>query len=194
MTVAAVLLAGGLSRRFGKQDKLAMPLGGVALGLHAARTLSELPLDYRIVVTGQSSLDWAGFTIVTNDLPDQGMSHSLGLGVRTARELGASAVLVALADMPFVPPGHFISLLACCQGTGGIVCSGDGTRRQPPAIFGSDWFPALENLSGDNGARAMLDEARVLIAHPDELIDVDDSADLEAATAAMTASTRTAVR
>ena len=181
MSVAAVLLAAGLSRRFGTDDKLATPLDGVPLGLHAARTLAGLPLDHRIVVTRQSSLDWPGFTPLINDRPERGMGHSLALGVRTARMLGVSVVLVALADMPFVSSRHFASLLSCYRDPDSLACSGDGTRRMPPALFGSRWFDALEDLSGDAGARALLGKAQLLIADAHELADIDDSADFHAA-------------
>jgi len=181
MSVAAVLLAAGLSRRFGTDDKLAMQLDGVPLGLHAARTLAGLPLDHRIVVTGPSPLDWPGFTPVTNDRPEQGMGHSLALGVRPARALGVSAVLVALADMPFVSSCHFALLLSCYRDPDSIACSSDGKRRMPPALFGSRWFDALADLSGDTGARALLGKAQPVIAGADELADVDDRADFHAA-------------
>ena len=51
MSVAAILLAAGRSRRFGAADKLAVDLDGLPLGLHAARTLADVPLAARILVT-----------------------------------------------------------------------------------------------------------------------------------------------
>ena len=40
--VAVVLLAAGRSTRFGARDKLAEPLAGLPLGLHAARMLRDI--------------------------------------------------------------------------------------------------------------------------------------------------------
>lgn len=189
MTVAAVLLAAGLSRRFGSDDKLSMPLNGTPLALHAAGALAALPVEHRIVVTGRQTIDWPSFTIVTNDQPESGMARSLAFGVRAARALGADAVLVALADMPFVSPDHFAKLLAAGRGADSIVASSDGARRMPPALFGGAWFPTLERLTGDAGARMLLHQADEIVATPAELMDIDDPLDLRTAERAGSPST-----
>lgn len=87
MSVAAVLLAAGRSTRFGREDKLAAPLSGVPLALHAARRLAVLPVAARIVVAGPAPLDYGGegFVTVHNARPEAGLGHSIALGVETAR-------------------------------------------------------------------------------------------------------------
>lgn len=181
MSVAAVLLAAGLSRRFGDQDKLRVLLNGIPLGLHAARTLASLQIDHRIVVTGPAAMDWQDFTPVINEQQEAGIGRSLALGVRSARERGAGAVLVALADMPFVSRRHFVALLGAYAGPDSIVATRHAARRMPPAVFGSAWFADLANLDGDVGAKHLLADARTLETDPAELIDIDSSADLTAA-------------
>jgi molybdenum cofactor cytidylyltransferase len=183
MTIAAVLLAAGRSTRFGAADKLAAPLAGVPLRLHAARALVPLPLAARFVVTGPAILDWPGFEVVANDRPEAGMAHSIALGLAAARRRGADAILIVLADMPFVPTDHFRRLLAGHSGPRSIVASSDGKRRMPPAVFGADWFVELERLSGDQGARALLDRAALVTIRPETLLDVDRPDDLVAAQA-----------
>ena len=163
MNVAAVLLAAGRSSRFGAADKLAAPLHGLPLGLHAARALVPLPLVARYVVTGPTTLDWPGFDILPNDRPEAGMAHS-----------------IALADMPFVPTDHLRHLLARYQGPGTLVASSDGNRPLPPALFGADWFAALEGLTGDRGARELLTRAERVEAAQEELIDIDTEEQLRA--------------
>jgi molybdenum cofactor cytidylyltransferase len=183
MKIAAVLLAAGRSSRFGDADKLAAPLGGRPLGLHAAHTLVALSLASRFVVAAPAALDWPGFVAVPNDRSDRGMAHSLALGVAAARRAGADAVLIALADMPFVPHEHFERLLAAYQARDSIVATGDGTRRMPPALFGAGWFAQLEALSGDQGARMLLDRAELVMAAAENLLDIDRPEDLDAAQA-----------
>jgi molybdenum cofactor cytidylyltransferase len=178
MTIAAVLLAAGRSTRFGTADKLAAPLGGVPLGLHAAGTLAALPVSARFVVARPGGVQWPAFEVVPNARPDAGMADSIALGVAAARRAGAGAVLIALADMPFVSAAHFRALLALYRGPESLATSGDGTVRMPPALFGSDWFAALEALSGDRGARAILDRAELVLADDDQLLDIDSAADL----------------
>ena len=183
MTIAAVLLAAGQSARFGSADKLAASLDGLPLGAHAARTLLTLPLTMRFVVTGPFTFPWHGFEQVPNDRPEEGMGRSIALGTEAARRAGAEAVLIALADMPFVSSGHFERLLSFHHGPGTLIASSDGSRRMPPALFGADWFDVLEKLSGDHGARNLLGEAKLVQAAADELTDIDDPDDLLAAIA-----------
>jgi molybdenum cofactor cytidylyltransferase len=179
MKVAAVLLAAGRSTRFGQANKIAADLAGLPLGLYAARALAALPLDARYVVTATDAIDWPGFSPIRNDRPEEGMARSIALGVAAARAGGATAILIALADMPFVPPAHYARLLALHRGADTLVASGDGTRRMPPALFGQDWLPMLEALTGDAGARSLLDRAELVPAPPDWLADVDLPSDLD---------------
>jgi molybdenum cofactor cytidylyltransferase len=111
------------------------------------------------------------------------MAHSLALGIAAARQSGADAVLIALADMPFVPTGHFERILADYRGPDTLVATSDGVRRMPPALFGSDWFAELEGLSGDRGAHGLLQRAAVVVTEADTLLDIDRPEDLASAQA-----------
>jgi len=181
VTIAAVLLAAGRSTRFGTADKLAAPLGDRPLGLHAAGTLATLPLAARFVVCRPGPHAWPGFERIVNARPEAGLAHSIALGIAAARKGGAEAVLVALADMPFVTAAHLARLLDRHDGPNTLAASSDGRHRMPPALFGTRWFDALEELTGDRGARALLDKADEVVASPDELRDIDTMDDLRSA-------------
>lgn len=182
--VAVALLAAGRSERFGADDKLAAPFRGDMLGLHAARALAGLPLARRWVIvrdTGHPCAPgWraAGFVAVENAEADEGMGASLRLAARLADEAGAAALLVALADMPLVPPAHYAALIAAVGAPGGIAASRDGAVRAPPAIFARDHFTALAGLRGDRGAKALLGSAAWVDSPPGALADIDDPATL----------------
>jgi len=178
MTIAAILLAAGRSRRFGTADKLAAPLGAWPLGLHAARMLATLPLAARFVVSGPAALAWPGFETISNERPEAGLAHSIALGMAAVRRSGVGAVLIALADMPFVTAEHIARLLDRHSGPGTLVASSDGVHRMPPALFGADWFDALERLSGDRGAGRLLGQAEEVVASPEELLDIDTADDI----------------
>jgi molybdenum cofactor cytidylyltransferase len=183
MTIAAVLLAAGRSTRFGAANKLTATLGGLPLGLHAARAVAGLDVSVRFVVTSSGETEWPSFEIVENDRPEDGMAHSLALGIAAARGHGADAVLIALADMPFVPKNHFERILAGYRGPDTLIATSDGDRRMPPALFGSDWFGELEALSGDRGAHGLLQRATIVMAEADILLDIDRPEDLASAQA-----------
>ncbi len=181
--IAAVLLAAGRSTRFGAADKVTAELGGRPLVRHAADRLLALRLAAYVVVTGPAPAapDCPGFTAVANDRPEAGLSRSIALGVAAARASGVEAVLIALADMPLVTADHFGALVGRWQQVGGIVASSDGTLAMPPAIFGAGWFDTLERLSGDRGARVLLDRADRVLAPGPSLIDIDRIEDLHRA-------------
>lgn len=181
MKIAAVLLAAGRSHRFVEGNKLEARLGNLPLGFHAARTLSALPLASHIVVTLPGGMVYPGFDIVINERRDAGMASSIKEGVAAARRADAEAVLIALADMPFVSRAHLERLLAHYRGPDSLVASSDGTDIMPPALFGAVWFDTLSALSGDRGARSILERAEVVTADPRELLDIDRIEDLEIA-------------
>lgn len=177
MRVVAILLAAGASTRFGAA-KLETLLNGIPLGLHAARTLNALPLVSHLVVTGSSSIKWPGFEPIPNDAPMSGISLSVRLGLGRARQQEPDAVLIALADMPFVPKIHFERLLTEANGSEALVASTDGATAGPPCVFGSAWFDRLDALRGDRGARDLLDQATLIQAPPGALCDIDRRSDI----------------
>jgi molybdenum cofactor cytidylyltransferase len=186
--VAVVLLAAGLSTRFGEEDKLAAPLNGLPLGLHAARTVGAIPFAARIAVTGARPLDFAayGFTPVENDDPAAGQGRSIALGVHAARAPGVDAVLVMLADMPFVTVAHIMALLDAFDDGRPVVASTTGDWSGPPALFGTVYFDLLARLSGDQGPRTLIKTAKLVAAQPADSIDIDTRQDLRSATAPST--------
>lgn len=178
--VAAVLLAAGASSRFGTRDKLAEPLDGTPLGLHAAMTLGGFPFVAKIAVTRAGGPDFsaAGFDSVRNPEPEDGLSSSIRIGVSEASKAGAKAVLIALADMPFVTSAHFAALMEAIDRDNPVVGSSNGQRASPPVIFAASEFPALKILVGDIGARALLRKALLVEADNESLSDIDTPCEL----------------
>jgi molybdenum cofactor cytidylyltransferase len=178
--IAAVLLAAGRSERFGA-DKLAAELGGRPLCHHAAAMLAALPFARRIAVVAEAShrLEALGFEIVRTGAGAQSMSRSIVTGVRALQAAQPDGLLLALADMPFVPAAQIEALVAGFDG--GMVASAAQGRAQPPALFGPGHFEALMQLQGDKGARDLLRSARLVEARAEWLQDIDTRSDLEAA-------------
>jgi molybdenum cofactor cytidylyltransferase len=176
---ALVLLAAGRSVRFGGL-KLDAVVGGQPLGLHAAAALAGLPFLARVAVTGAAACDYAaaGFQVVANPDPAQGMGSSVGIGVSFADALDVRAVLIVLADMPRVTAALVGRLFDASDGPDSVVASSDGGAPRPPALFGRARFAALRALDGDAGARALLREGRVVRAREGELVDIDTREDL----------------
>lgn len=176
-----VLLAAGRSVRFGDIDKLEQPFLGRALALHVVTALEGVPFLARVAVTSGTSLDFAehGYRVIDNPAPESGLSGSVRLGVTAAREIGAAAVVFALADMPRVTAAHILRLLDAAKDGNAVVGSSDGERPSPPALFGAGRFAELERGEGDQGGRDLIRAGFHVVTSPGELIDIDTPEDLE---------------
>ncbi|WP_425230737.1 nucleotidyltransferase family protein [Sphingomonas sp.] len=176
-----VLLAAGMSQRFGDTAKLHEDFLGRPLGLHVAVALEDMPFQERIAIVDADPLpyDQHGYRVMTNADPKQGMASSLHLGVDCAKAQGADAVLIALADMPRVTAAHVYRLFDASAGPDAVVASSDGDHPVPPVLFGRGRFDALLALQGSEGARALIRGGRHVVASTAELVDIDTPADLE---------------
>lgn len=180
--VALVLLAAGRSRRFEDGDKLAELFLDKPLAFHVVTAFEAIPFLARIAVVSDTALDFTarGYRVVENPDPSLGQARSLCYGVAAAEELGAEAVLVALADMPRVTAGHVYRLFDSYDGPSAIVASSDGVRPMPPVLFGRERFAELLDLQGDQGARELIKGGHHVVAGPGELVDIDTQDDLRA--------------
>lgn len=151
--------------RFGG-DKLGAMLGEKSVLARSAAALAAAPCDERVAVISAASriheplLAANGFHVLVNPSAAEGMATSLRAGVAWAETRKARAVLIALADMPFVPAAHYSRLIERFERSEeGVSCSIESERRMPPAVFASRWFSALRAVEGDAGARLLLDKA-----------------------------------
>jgi molybdenum cofactor cytidylyltransferase len=188
MTVTAVVLAAGAARRLGRPKQLEQ-VGGLPL---VARALAAgTPADERLVLLGSSAVlirptvERYAPTAKVSVVEDwqRGIGHVLACGV-SRLPAGTEAIVVLLADQPFVTADAVSALIASWQETGETwLCAGYDGRRGHPHLFAASWFPALATLQGDDGARAVTGAARpyvVEVAGDDR--DIDDEADLAGAT------------
>ena len=176
-TLYALVLAAGASSRFGSTKQVAR-LDGQPLVARATRN-AEAVCDANVVlVTGN---DWAAVTaaaapmtgcFVVNSRFQEGLSTSIGCGIRALPD-DADGVLIVLADQPLVTVGHLKRLAdAWRRHTGSIIASTWREVSGPPVIFPRDAFRDLASLSGDAGARKVIESGR----HPVERIDFADGA------------------
>lgn len=183
--LCGILLAAGHSRRFGS-NKLLHPLNdGTPMALASARCLrAALPKVLVVVQAGHLGLqalcraEGLPCLCVDND----GMGDSLAAGVHA--RAGAAGWLVALADMPFIQPASYRSVIdAVCHGAPLAAPAWQGQRGHPVG-FGAALYPELAALQGDEGARQVLQRHRsalrvIDVADPGVLRDVDTPADLQ---------------
>ena len=180
--VAIIVLAAGNARRFGS-DKLMADLDGAPMGVRAARNLADIDAAAHFAVCQPeaaiaSLYAEAGYAVVENPHAELGLSGSLHLAVAAAAKTQAQALLIALADMPFIMASHIDALIQACDGE--IIASSDGNQSMPPAIFPRTTWPFLLETKGDAGARQILARAHSLAAPARSLRDIDTPDDLAA--------------
>lgn len=156
MTIAAVLLAAGAGSRFdGSEHKLLAELNGRPVVSWALDAVIEAGFNEVIVVTGAVDLGALvpeGVTVVHADRWADGQALTLKAGLEAADAAGHRAVVVGLADQPFVPPSAWRSVGAS---RGAIVAATfDGERRPPVKLERTVWH--LLPDEGDAGARDLI--------------------------------------
>ncbi|HWU18935.1 MAG TPA: nucleotidyltransferase family protein [Devosia sp.] len=179
-TIAIIVLAAGLSTRFGAGNKLLADLRGRPLADHIASTIAPLPFAAKFAVCPADLPELGtlfaqrGFSVLSNPDNAAGQSTSLRLGVEAADKIGADAVLICLADMPFVTSEHLLTLADRLKdGSTHTASAIENGPSMPPAIFARHHFPALLQTSGDRGARDLLRSANQLIVPARQLADYD---------------------
>jgi len=185
----AILLAAGRGERFdpsGERHKLLQTLAdGQNVITHSARQLlSVFPHSVAVVAQDakviQENLTQLTLPFCIGENSRDGMANSL---VTALRELPSTcdAVVIALADMPFVSVATLQKIRAALEQGAGIVVPTYQGQRGNPVGFSIKYLPQLLSLQGDRGARQLLQTYPVTeIDVPDAgiLRDIDVPADL----------------
>jgi len=195
--VAAIVLAAGMSQRFGS-DKLLHPLTlrGMTLPLAAHSLIPWLDTFAHTTVvvrpgakvfrsaiegalgTGKSaSIRWIECTDAA-----QGMAASLICGVRG--NFDAFGWLIGLADMPAVPAHAIASVRDALAAGAAIAAPAHAGRRGHPVGFSRHYRVELLALQGDTGGRRLLerDMSEVVEIRVDDIgifADIDIPGDMQ---------------
>ena len=166
--IAGILLAAGLSRRYGRQKLLEM-VEGEPLVRRAARMFVAAGLSPVVVVVSpepalRQALEGVPATVVENNQPELGISRSIARGLQTLR-VGVAAALIGVCDQPALTEEGIRPVLAAYQ-EGQIVVPDYGDHRGNPVLFDRAFFGELCQLEGDTGGQA------VIARHPDRVIAV----------------------
>ena len=183
--MAILIMAAGVSTRFGSAKQLAK-IGGKTLLQQSIDTANEILPGSVYVVLGaryqQITPTVSGATIMVNSQWQAGLGCSIALGVSQIEQT-CQAILVLLADQPRIQ-GHHLKAM-CMAFTGdNIVCATYQGKRGVPAIFPRCCFSTLKQLSGDQGAKKILQQTRLPVfelALPEAGFDIDTVVQLTAA-------------
>lgn len=187
--IAAVVLAAGLSTRMGS-NKLLAQIDGEPLVRRVVRSVAASAARPVVVVTGHehevicTALAHAEILIVHNPDYRDGLSTSVRTGISKVAE--CDAAIIVLGDMPSVS-SMLIDKMIAAYGSkkhNAICVATSRGRRGNPVLFDRSFFPELQMISGDIGAREIIRMHRPLVCEVDvdddgPLIDLDTPEELE---------------
>jgi molybdenum cofactor cytidylyltransferase len=193
--VTAVVLAAGQSSRMGQAKQLAV-VAGEPMVIRAVKTALQSGAQEVIVVVGAyaeavtqalsglSAMAGPRLRLIDNPAYASGQASSMKCAVRACSP-ATRAILFLPVDQPFAPPVLLRRLIRTWQQGAHIAAPlVEGQLRGAPAIFDRALFPELLQVTGDVGARVLLqkyrDEVVGLPTAAELLCDLDTPEDLAA--------------
>jgi len=182
--VAGAVLAAGGSTRFAAGPKQLAELRGRALVTTAVEAALAAPaIAVVFVVAGATDLTGAvpsGAVLLDNADWRDGIATSLAVAVHAADVAGMDALVVGLADQPFVGPDDWQAVAGADVERPVVVASYAGRRGNPVRIARDVW-PLLPT-DGDDGARTLMrvrPELVVEVPCSGDAVDIDTVEDLD---------------
>lgn len=176
---AIVVLAAGMSRRMGSDNKLLLCAGDQSapmLRSVAEQALGSAASTVYIVLGHQSaavrnSLNGLPLCFIYNDNYQDGLSESVKSAISEIDERHTS-LIIALGDMPFVTSSLFNLLIENFSNSNNqpIVAPRFNHQRGNPVLWPKRYFSALKQVKGDKGGRQLLQQHQAEIL----LVDVTD--------------------
>lgn len=164
LRIAAVVLAAGESKRFGKANKLLHTVGGRPLARIALEALGSIGLVDCVVVLGHeadrvaNSLEGLEARYVTNPDYHSGMGSSLSRGVAELDLDSLDGLLVCVADLPKLKGRHVEAVVRrfAEDAAQRVVVPVYAGVRGHPVCFPKRMLTDLRKLSGDEGAKGLV--------------------------------------
>jgi molybdopterin-guanine dinucleotide biosynthesis protein A len=161
--VAAVVLAGGRSSRFGR-DKLVEPIQGRPMLDHVIERLRGVSPEIVVVAAvGADPEISSDIDLVHDDAPFEGPLAGLAAGLR-ALDPGVERVIVVGGDMPTIVPAVLARLLeALARREAAVLADDQRARPLPLAVRRSAASQAADALleNGERRLRALLERLDV---------------------------------
>ena len=190
---AAVVLGGGLSTRMKTNKLLARWKDDQQVIDPVLQLMSKIEFDEKVFVGARDFTEIcqrlpADVTAVQNHNPEFGLSSSLKLSLEKLGDVDAAVIF--LGDMPLVNEHTVAALMEGFDPTEGsaMVYPVYEGKRGNPVLVGRRFFDELADLTGDQGARVLIDRyphmiKEVPVNDRGTLIDIDDPLGLERALA-----------
>ncbi len=163
LAVSGVILAGGLSRRLGR-DKALEPIGGQPLIERVIQRVEQLSQEILVVVADQDRAEGLPLDADHRVVLDRYLgTGSLG-GIFSGLDAASNHwTLVVACDMPFLNLSLFRSMLALTEDADAVVPVIEGRPEPTHALYSKACLPFIEPklIAGDLKISGFYDQVRV---------------------------------
>ncbi|WP_307857258.1 molybdenum cofactor guanylyltransferase [Mycobacterium sp. SM1] len=190
--LAGVVLAGGASRRMGR-DKATMPVpeeiagrSGITMVEHVVGVLARRCHPVFVMAAPGQPIPPVQARIVRDELRGQGPLLATGRGLRAAAAAGARWAFVCAVDMPLLTGGLIDDLFRRAARLGAdVVLPWDGHDHYLAAVYRTELAPRVDALvaHGERAMRALVDSVdaqRIVISDSRPLANINSPADFHA--------------
>jgi molybdenum cofactor guanylyltransferase len=185
--LAAVVLAGGASRRMGR-DKATLPYEGKTLVEHTVSVISpRCSPVFVIAAPGQPIPGMQAAQVLRDEVRGVGPLLATGRGLRAAAEAGRELAFVCAVDMPLLSADLIDELVGPAVRLGAdVVLPWDGRDHYLAGIYKTALADHVDALvaAGERSMRALVDTVdtqRIVMPEQASLTNVNTAADLRAA-------------
>lgn len=190
MSIGVLILAAGAAFRMNEAKMLLAFESTTILG-HIVDEVKASKPDHICLVTGYyhkeivEAIDTSGLFIVHNEHWREGMASSISRGIRemTKKYPALSSVIIVVSDQPHLNRKVINEMVASHDKTKkGIVAAQYGKVTGTPVLFEKKYFSRLTELTGDAGAKSILQQHKTDIATVEfslGAIDIDTPEDYE---------------
>ena len=173
-SVAAILMASGLSKRFGERNKLLIPFKGKALARYTLELVVKINFSAGIFFICSSNdvallaQDFEDVKVIRNSAPEKGRQESVRLGLKA---VDAAYYLFFSCDQPFLD-AITVQRILDTRRQGCIVEPGYQGKPGNPCLFSAAFREELLSLKEGEAPRII--KAR----HPGSIINIEASSSL----------------
>jgi molybdopterin-guanine dinucleotide biosynthesis protein A len=172
MGEAALVLAGGFSRRMGR-DKWSLPFGGETLLERTVRIVREVVPEVWVVAREGQGVR-GRFQVARDPAEGKGPLAGIAAGLGAMQ---AERAFVTSCDVPFLAPALVRRLLDLSRGHAAAVPFVGGYHMTTAAVYSKEALPAARRLLAEGRLRPffLVEELKARIVTAEELRDADPS-------------------
>ena len=160
--ISSILLAAGLSKRMGGENKLTKKIQGIPLIKHSVKNILASSINELIIVLGyqkeiiEKLIDkHEKVKFIFNKDFESGMASSIKVGINNLSD-NSEAFFICLADMPMVSSNIYDFLIKSKNQKDILVPTYKGQQGNP-ILFNKSMKEKIMSIDGDAGAKKILE-------------------------------------